>query len=215
MAPRLDEKGITVSAVPARWPRINRLVRTLGLDRNPLRRSTDRAVAWLRLAIVAAFLAVAPMAALVAGHWMYHAATSEARTQAAARHSVRRSCYSRRRRPSSHGRNPLGRSGLGSRPVADPWRPPHTAQVLASAGLRAGSLVTVWLNAAGKVTAPPLQPAQITDRTVAVAAAAPVVLALSLLIALLLAQRTADRRRLAAWDAAWLTVGPDWTRLGP
>jgi hypothetical protein len=57
--------------------------------------------------------------------------------------------------------------------------------------------------------------AQITDRIIVVAALAPTVPALSLLTALLLAQRLADRRRLAAWDAAWSTVGPQWTRRRP
>jgi hypothetical protein len=173
-------------------------------------------VAWIRLAIVAAFLAVAPMATFVAGHWMYHAATSEARAQAAARHSVQAVLLQPTPPPvltmaSTHWG---GQAWVLARWQA-PGAAPHTAQVLASAGLRAGSLVTVWLDAAGKVTAPPLQPAQVTDRTVAVAAAAPFGLAVALVVALLLAQRAADRRRLAEWDAAWAAIGPHWTRRGP
>jgi hypothetical protein len=82
-------------------------------------------------------------------------------------------------------------------------------------GSPAGSVVTVWLDAPGKLTGPPLQPGQITDQTIAVAALVPAVLALSLLTALWLAQRLADRRRLTAWDAVWSTVGPQWTRCRP
>jgi hypothetical protein len=62
---------------------------------------------------------------------------------------------------------------------------------------------------------PPLQPGQIADRTVAVAALAPAVLAIAMLAALWLARRLVDRRRLADWDAAWSTIGPEWTRRGP
>jgi hypothetical protein len=156
------------------------------------------------------------MATFVAGHWMYRAATSEARAQTAAKHTVQATLL----QPTPPPVLTMAATHWGGEAwVLARWQTPgalpHTAQVLASAGLRAGSLVTVWLNAAGKVTAPPLQPAQITDRTVAAAAAAPFALAVAMVVALLLAQRSADRRRLAAWDTAWATIGPDWTRLGP
>ena len=52
-----DQEVITVSAIPARLPRTTRLARTLGLDGNPLRRATDRAMTWIRLGLLAAFLA--------------------------------------------------------------------------------------------------------------------------------------------------------------
>jgi hypothetical protein len=43
--------------------------------------------------------------------------------------------------------------------------------------------VTVWLDASGKLTGPPLQPGQVTDRTITVAVLVPAVLALSPLTA--------------------------------
>jgi hypothetical protein len=73
-----------------------------------------------------------------------------------------------------------------------PGPAPRTGEVLATSGLPAGSAVTVWLDASGKLTGPPLQPGQITDRTIAVAALAPAVLALSLLAALPTASPTGD-----------------------
>jgi len=76
-------------------------------------------------------------------------------------------------------------------------------------------MVTVWLDASGKLTGPPLPPAQTTDRAIAAAVVAPTVLALSPLTTLWLAQPLADRRRLAAWDSAWSTAGPQWTRRKP
>jgi hypothetical protein len=96
-----------------------------------------------------------------------------------------------------------------------PGTAPRTGEVLATSGSPAGSAVTVWLDASGKLAGPPLQPGQITDRIIVVAVLAPTVLALSLLTALRLAERLADRRRLAAWDAAWSRVGPQWTRRRP
>jgi hypothetical protein len=59
-----------------------RLARALGLDRNPLRRATDRAEAWIRVGLLGIFLIAGPMAALGAGHWAYHAGITVARVQA-------------------------------------------------------------------------------------------------------------------------------------
>ena len=68
---------------------LTRLARALGLDRNPLRRATDRAEAWIRAGLLAVFLIAGPMAALGAGHWAYHAGTTAARVPAAPAHRVR------------------------------------------------------------------------------------------------------------------------------
>lgn len=207
---------ITVSAIPARPTRTKRLTRTLGLDRNPLRRATDRVVAWIRLGMIAAFLTGGPLAAIGVGTWMYHTATTEARAQAAQRHSVRAVLLEPTPPPvMTMGVTHWGDQAWGLARWKGAGAALRTGEVLAAAGLPAGSVVTVWLDASGKLTAPPLQPAQITDRTVAAVAAVPAVLALSLLTALWLAHRIADRRRLAAWDAAWSMVGPQWTRRGP
>ena len=58
---------------PGRPRGLTRLARALGLDRNPLRRATDRAEAWIRVGLLAVFLIAGPMAALGAGHWAHHA----------------------------------------------------------------------------------------------------------------------------------------------
>ena len=67
---------------------LTRLARSLGLDRNPLRRATDRAEAWIRAGMLAVFLIAVPMAALSAGHWAYHPGTTAARVPAAPTHRV-------------------------------------------------------------------------------------------------------------------------------
>jgi hypothetical protein len=61
----------------------------LGLDRNPLRRATDRAEAWIRVGLIAVFLIAGPMAALGAGHWAYHAGSTAVRDPAAPTHRVK------------------------------------------------------------------------------------------------------------------------------
>src|SRR5690348_18497696 len=74
---------------PGRPRGLTRLARALGLDRNPLRRATDRAEAWIRAGLLAVFLIAGPMAALGAGHWAYHTATTANRVPAAPAHRVR------------------------------------------------------------------------------------------------------------------------------
>jgi hypothetical protein len=63
--------------------RRTRVARALGLDRNPLRRASDRAEAWIRIGLLAVFLIAGPMAALTAGGWAYHAAVTGHREHAA------------------------------------------------------------------------------------------------------------------------------------
>ena len=69
--------------------RLTQLARALGLDRNPLRRATDRAEAWIRVWLLAFFLIAGPMAALSAGHWASHAGTTAVQLPATPAHRVR------------------------------------------------------------------------------------------------------------------------------
>jgi hypothetical protein len=73
---------------PGRPRGLTRLARAFGLDRNPLRRATDRAEAWIRAGLLAVFLIAGPIAAFSAGHWAYHAGTTAARVPAAPAHRV-------------------------------------------------------------------------------------------------------------------------------
>ena len=204
-----------MSALPARPRRITRLARTLGLDGNPLRPATDRAMVLIRVAMVAAFLIGGPLAAIGAGHWMDRAAMTEARVQAADRHSARAVLLQPTPPAVTTAAAPGGTQDWALAQWEGKGATPRTGMVLAAWGSPAGSLVTVWLDASGKLTGPPLKPGQITDRTITVAVLVPAVLALGLLTAWWQAQRIAERRRLAAWDAAWCTVEPQWTRRRP
>src|SRR5690242_7712411 len=68
---------------------LTRLARALGLDRNPLRRATDRAEAWIRAGLLAVFVIAGPITASAAGHWAYHAGIAAARAPAAAAYRVK------------------------------------------------------------------------------------------------------------------------------
>jgi hypothetical protein len=72
-----------MQTTPGRPRRRTRLARALGLDSNPLRRASDRAEAWIRIGLLAAFLIAGPIAASAAGGWAYHAGITAAQAKAA------------------------------------------------------------------------------------------------------------------------------------
>src|SRR5581483_11341711 len=76
-------KGATMRRRVALWRRGARAVRGLWPDRNPVRRRVDRVEAAIVGALLAAFLAGAPFAAIAAGHAGYrmgHQAASSERS---------------------------------------------------------------------------------------------------------------------------------------
>jgi hypothetical protein len=190
--------------------RTSPLARRLGLDRNPLRRGTDRAEAWIRIALVLAFLIGAPLAAWGAGSWAEAVAPTAAHLQLAGEHRV----------PATLMRSVPGDSDqwftVRFAWVKARWAVPHgpvrTGYVQAPVGSLAGSTVPVWLDRSGRPTAPPLPPSQIRGWVLMMAVLAPAALALLLLAMMGILGRIMDRRRLASWGQAWSAIGPQWTR---
>ena len=184
---------------------LGRLARMLRLDRNPLRRGSDRAETAMLAVLLAAFLAGAPFAAHAAGSWIYAATAREAQAQQAALHQVPATLL--------QATTPWGIEG-GAEAQAR-WRAPdgqvRTGQIFVSGSALAGSTVMVWTNQAGQPADSPLQHSQVTvradlARTLAVAA-----LAVTLVIIGLGGRWVLDRRRLTAWDAEWLATEPRWS----
>jgi hypothetical protein len=87
----------------------------------------------------------------------------------------------------------------------------RTGQVLVPAGTQAGHLVQVWIDRAGRLVPGPLGHAQAAGGAVLAAVGMVAVLAAALVIGGAAARRMLDRRRLAGWEAAWSSVGPEWT----
>jgi hypothetical protein len=72
-------QGTHLMAPCARW---------LGLDRNPLRRRTDRIETAIRLVVMILLVTALPVAAVAAGQGADHLALRQARAQQAADHQV-------------------------------------------------------------------------------------------------------------------------------
>jgi hypothetical protein len=186
------------------------LARRLGLDRNPLRRSTDRAESWIRIALVLAFLVGAPLAVWGAGSWAESVAPTAAHLQLAGEHRV----------PATLLRSVPGDSDqwftVRFAWVRARWTVPggseRTGYVQAPVGSRKGSAVPVWLDRSGRPTAPPLPPSQIRGWVLMMSILAPAALALLLLAVMATLGHILDRRRVASWGQAWSAIGPQWTR---
>jgi len=185
---------------------LGRLAHGLWLDRNPLRRRSDRTETAMLGVLLAVFLAGAPFAAHAAGSWTYATSAREAQAQQAARHQVPATLLQSATLSSI--------SGGGAEAPAR-WKAPdgqmRTGQIFVTNGGPAGSTVMVWVNQAGQLTGAPLQHSQTTGRAVMARVLAVAALAVTLIIVGWAAHWALERRRLAAWDAEWLTTEPRWS----
>jgi hypothetical protein len=208
---RLPEKVMEVRGMQSSASWTASLARRLGLDANPLRRGTDRAEAWIRIALVLAFLVGAPLAGWGAGHWAGSVAAAAVDAQLAGDHLVTATLL--RRVPSGPDQQITLGLGLAKARWAGPGGSVRTGYVQAPPGSRAGSTVQVWLDRSGALTVPPsLLHRQVRGWVLMMAVLAPVVLALLLLAVTGLLGHVLDRRRLAGWTQAWSAVEPQWTR---
>ena len=164
--------------------RAARAVRGFWPDRNPLRRRLDRAEAVAVGGLAVLFLVMAPFAATAAWHMAYSFGTRTAHVQRSWHQAPAVLLASA---PSSW------ESKYGN-PVRVRWvapdRPPRTGTVSVPWGARAGSTVTVWVDASGRLTGLPLRLSQVRGQAVLAAVLAPVVLGI-----LLACARAAGSRR--------------------
>jgi hypothetical protein len=193
-------KRVAVAAAQA-----GRMIRRLWPDRNPLRRPIDRAESLVMAGLAIAFLAGVPLAVAAAANTAYDTATRTAHIQRADWHQVPAVLLSSNVVP-----------GDGYEPsVVAMWTAPNgslrTGMVPAPSVPKAGARVMVWVNAAGWETGQPLPPSEIRSQMVLAAVIAPVMLGLVLLCAGQVAHSLLERRRLAAWDVEWRSVGPSWS----
>jgi hypothetical protein len=185
--------------------RLGRWLRGRRLDRNPLRRGSDRAETAVLGLLLAAFLAGAPFAAHSAGNWAYATSAREAQAQQAQVHQIQATLLQ-----AAPLGNPYEVPDVDARWLAPDGRE-HTGRIYARDGLAAGSTVTVWINQAGQLANRPLQHDEVVSRVQLAVGCAVGSLAITLIVVGWLACWSLDRRRMSAWDADWMAYGPRWT----
>jgi hypothetical protein len=191
----------------ATWTRVRR---RLGFDHNQLRRRSDMIEAWILPAAIALFLALCPLLVGGASAWVHDEYVA---AQQAERSWHRVTAVLLQAVP-----GPLMSDNGANTWVT--WTPArwtengstHVGQVPADAGSIAGSTVSVWLDRAGNVEVPPLASGQVRDRVALAAVIVITAFAAFLSTLALIGRRLLDRRRLASWGTAWLSVGPQWSR---
>jgi hypothetical protein len=175
-------------------------------DRNPLRRACDRAESAIAAVLLAGFLIGAPLLAVACGQWASSAALRAEKAEQATRHQVTAVLLAST--ANSYNGNLLVEARAR-------WTGPggiaRTGKIAAPPGERAGSRLTIWVDASGRQAGQPLQGSDIAAQRTIAALLGPVVLGLVLLGGWRLTRRTLDRRRMAAWDADWQITGPRWT----
>lgn len=160
--------------------------------------------------LVAAFLAGAPLAGLAASHAAHASILRTATTQRASSHRVRAVLLADAPGLLSNG------SGAQVRPsVPARWTAPdgtsRTGEVPAAGHARAGSMVTVWIDRAGRLTLAPIQAGQAAGQAALAAAFTVSSLGLLLMCIGIVVRYRLDCRRMADLDAEWRAVGPQWS----
>ena len=182
------------------------VIRRLRPDRNPLRRATDRAEAIVVAGLLAAFLVGSPVAAITAGHW---ASVAGQRAEQMARYTVRATLLQDAPGPFY---SPYGSVVI---PALARWTAPNGASrvgpVDADSSAAAGTAVTIWTTASGRPIGPPPPRSQVTTHAALAAIGAVIIVGVVLLVSGLVCIAVVNKRRLAAWEAAWQQVGPRWT----
>jgi len=197
--------GIRQQTIGVTW--FGRFLRGWRLDRNPLRRASDRLESAALAVLVIAFLAAAPFAALATGSWALATARHAQLAEQASSYQV----PARVLKLDSQG----GAFAYGDPQAQARWTAHDgklvTGEIFVPLDTTVGSTQQLWTTANGQPTTPPLEDSQVTGQAEFAEALAVVALAILLTITGMVTRWTLDRRRMAAWDTEWRTAGPHWT----
>jgi len=180
------------------------------LDRNPLRRASDRVETVVLVVLAITFLAVAPFAGQAASAWAKGTAHRAQIEQEASFRQVPAVVLKVTSEPLGVGGYAASQTEAHAR-----WTGPNgkvlTGQIPVTPGTAVGATVRVWVNHDGQLTNPPLQDSQVTGQGACDAVLSVVALGIFLVGVGALTHRALDKRRMAAWDADWRATGPRWT----
>ncbi|MER5446422.1 hypothetical protein ABT052_15740 [Streptomyces sp. NPDC002766] len=180
--------------------------------RNPLRRRTDLAQAWMALAVTLVVLASIPAVMVLVGTTAHRHHTETARHQASTRHHTPAVLVSDAPRHPEPGSDEAKKALY---PVTVRFTAPdghtRTAKTEVEPALSVGSTIRVWVNAEGEITDPPMTTEQARNRSMGCAVLAAMAVPLLGIAAYGYANRRLQRYNLAQWDEAWAETAPRWT----
>lgn len=188
--------------------RLRRKLREFWPGRSALHRRWDRAEAAILGGLLVAFVIGGTLAAVIAGRWAYEGALHARHAELATLHQVPAVLLT------TAWQQPAGYYASANAWWMAPDGKRRTGQVFALAGSPAGTKVKVWVDADGRLSGPPLQPAQVQGQGVLASVLAVMAVGIGLWGAGVAAHGMAERRRMAAWDEEWRAIGPKWSRHG-
>ena len=179
-------------------------------DSNPLRRRIDRAETFIFGGLLVAALAVAPVAAMEAGHVAYTASLRVAHAQERTSHQTTATLLAL---PST---SEGGYTITSLVPATARWTTPagtsRTGDIQVPPASAKGESVKIWTDAAGNVTSPPATEEQAAGQGTFAAIMAVVLTLVTCSSGAGITRLIMNRRRIAAWDADWAVTAPMWTR---
>ncbi|MFB9907631.1 Rv1733c family protein [Allokutzneria oryzae] len=183
-------------------------MRRMGLDRNPMRRFSDRVESAVLVLVVICMLGAVPLA-LLAGtvtHDRLRAAASELRSTTAVleQDAPVPVVSSELVTTTSQAR------ALGTWITAD--GSPRSGEVFTRSGATAGSSVVVWLDPEGTPVRPPLDASELVLMAVLVTLGVLAAAEAAAGLFYVTVRAVLDRGRLASWEDEWERVAGDWTR---
>lgn len=179
------------------------------MDRNPLRRRTDRIESAIRIVLVLAFLVGGPMLAAAVGRVTDASGLRQVRAERAWRQ-----VDAVLTKPAPQSTSPYG--AMATTWVPGRWHVApgrvRTGFVPTVAGTPAGAEVTVWLDRNGRVTGQaPLTAGVVLLRVVVAEILTLIGAGFAAFIVAVGVRWLLNRRRLARWAIEWSMVGPRWT----
>jgi len=189
---------------------LGRLLRGRRFDRNPLRRTSDRAETAILAGGLIALLAGGPFAALAGGDFAHNLALATQQRQQATERQV--TVVTVESAPL-----PLQVSRQATYPgVLARWTAPNGKLVAddipVPAGTPIGTRELAWTTVNGQIAAPPLVNSQVDDLTTLGQVTSVVALVVALTLGWAAVRRGLDRCRFAAWDADWQAIDHRGTR---
>jgi len=187
---------------------MGRLIRGRRLDRNPLRRGSDRTETLLLLLLVATFLVAAPLVARAGGAWAHSMAHRAEITQQASRYRVTAVVRSL---PDPAAPDSGNLTSLAQARWTAPDGTVETKQLPVLAGTPVGASIRVWTTRDGQLTAQPMTDNQVASFTYLGEVTGVVAVAILIAVTSVFVRWSLDRRRFAAWDTDWKATAPRWT----
>lgn len=189
--------------------RIRRAAGRLGLDKNPLRRRSDRIETLIMATLLVVFLVGGPLLAMLAGRMTDDAGLREMRAQQSW-HQVKAVVL----KSAPHAAPAF--VSVNSWWTRGRWTGPGgvtmTGEIPVPPGTQAGRTVPITINRSGHVVTSPLVPGELEMRVMLAEAGAVAGLVMVLITVGGAARLVLNRRRLESWDLEWSAVGPRWTQ---